>query len=260
MNYEHFIAGCFGGFIGTSLSHPLDTIRIKTQSNRYNIYQNTNDIFIRNGPIGFYKGFFPPLISISLEKAIVFGVYNNCYNKKIFKNNNTNILFSGYMSGVAASFFVTPLEAVKIHQQNMVEGYPFIKCFRNLILNGRLYSSFIPTLFREPPGFAIYFSTYNYLNQILPSNNIYNTFLYGSLSGCISWIFIYPADVIKTRLQVSNDNLISIIKDSIKKKNLYKGFSLSIMRAIPLHGGAFVGYEYIKNNIFKNNKNIYYNA
>jgi hypothetical protein len=29
-------------------------------------------------------------------------------------------------------------------------------------------------------------------------------------------------------------------------RNFYKGFSLAIMRAMPLHGGVFLGYEMSK--------------
>ena len=46
-----------------------------------------------------------------------------------------------------------------------------------------------------------------------------------------------------------NMTIREVIKNSYNNNLLYKGFSLSIMRAIPLHGGAFLGYEYIKNNI-----------
>ena len=247
MDYTHFLAGCFGGLIGTTFSHPLDTIRIKTQSNNMMIKENIINIYRNAGVYGFYKGFIPPLLSISLEKAVVFGVYNNVYNKKLLKNNVTNTLFSGYISGLVASLFVVPLEAIKIHQQDIINGYPFIKCFRDLVNNGRLYSSLIPTLFREPPGFAIYFSVYNKLNEMIPYYHIIQPLIYGSIAGCVSWLFIYPADVIKTRLQLSkNKGLFEIIKDSYYKNLLYKGFSLSIMRAIPLHGGAFLGYEYIR--------------
>ena len=128
-----------------------------------------------------------------------------------------------------------------------------------------MYKGFIQTIFRETPGFGIYFSTYNYLiTKYNPQkDNLYKTFIAGSLSGFVSWIFIYPSDLIKTIYQSNyklNMNLIDVIKfistNNNEKflirtiiKNFYRGFPLAIMRAMPLHGGVFMGYEFAKKNI-----------
>ena len=241
-----FIAGYFGGLIGTVFSHPMDTVRIWTQTNKGSILENTHNIYKRGGLRQFYKGFYPPLLSISLEKSIVFGVYSSIYNLNIIGNKHANILFSGYISGLSASTFVAPLEAIKIEHQKSKHGTLHDKALK-LYKNGRLYSSIVPTLFREPPGFAIYFYTYSRLNEYTLSNNeIINSFVYGSIAGCTSWLFIYPADVVKTRIQLSNKPIIQTINECINKRLLYKGFSLSIARAIPLHGGAFLGFTIVK--------------
>ena len=250
MDYNHFISGCVGGIVGTTLSHPIDTIKTKTQSNNMSIIKNIRGIYNFNGLFGFYKGFIPPLLSISLEKAAVFGVYNNIYNREIVNGTYTNHLFSGYISGITASIFVAPLEAIKIHQQNMTNGYPIRKCYSNLLTCGQLYRSIIPTLSREPPGFAIYFSVYHKLLEIGPLNNLFGTFVYGSLAGCASWLAVYPTDVIKTRHQLNNNRyLLTTARECYERRILYKGFSLSIIRAIPLHGGAFLGYTYIQDKL-----------
>ena len=34
--------------------------------------------------------------------------------------------------------------------------------------------------------------------------------------------------------------------------NFYKGFNLAILRALPLHGGVFFGYELAKKHFKKN--------
>ena len=247
--YQHFMCGCFGGIIGTLLSHPFDTIRIKTQMNGNSIYSNIRGIYNYKGLQGFYRGIHSPLLAISLEKSIVFGVYNNLANFGYFKNRYANEAFSGYMAGVAASLFVAPMEAIKINQQHH-PNYKLSHCIHDLHMSGSMFKSLGPTLWREPPGFAIYFSVYNRLIDITTDNTLYHKFVYGSLAGCISWIFIYPADVIKTRLQLDHTmGLIDHIKYAYNEKILYRGFSLSILRAIPLHGGAFFGYEYLKGKI-----------
>ena len=34
-------------------------------------------------------------------------------------------------------------------------------------------------------------------------------------------------------------------------KNYYRGFGLAILRAMPLHGGVFLGYELSKTHLIK---------
>ena len=63
---KDFVAGCIGGMLGTLLSFPIDTVRIRLQSG---VKTNKNP----------YSGILSPTIGIGAEKAIVFGVYNQTY-------------------------------------------------------------------------------------------------------------------------------------------------------------------------------------
>jgi hypothetical protein len=86
--------------------------------------------------------------------------------------------------------------------------------------------------------------------------------MFGSLSGFAAWIFIYPADLIKTKVQAASNNsrINTIIKNiynnnnnKYKLLNFYNGFNLAILRAVPLHGGVFLGYEVSKKYLSENN-------
>jgi solute carrier family 25 carnitine/acylcarnitine transporter 20/29 len=224
-----FIYGLCGGLVGTIISHPFDTVKTRIQSNTSNtIYEA-----IKRGKL--YSGITPPLIGIMLEKSIVFGFYEKS------KKYGMNDFISGLIGGFTSTLIVTPVDRLKINFQNN---------FKDGIKINTLYKGFMPTIFRETPGFGIYFSVYNYLNNFNQNKNIYKTFLFGGLSGFSAWIFIYPSDLIKTKYQSSNNkNLFDIIKityNSFGIKGFYKGFNLAILRAIPLHGGVFVGYEISK--------------
>jgi len=235
-----FLYGLFGGFIGTLISHPVDTIKTRIQSKKFNTFTNA----LQAGKL--YSGLTPPLIGIMLEKSIVFGFYDKA------KSYGLNNFWSGIIGGFASTVIVTPIDRLKIHFQNN-ETHKI-----NLHMCKTLYKGFIPTIFRETPGFGIYFTTYNYLNNNYNSKkSLLNNFIFGSMSGLSAWLFIYPSDLIKTKYQSNQVNLKDIIINIWKDNNInnnymkgffnfYSGFSLAIMRALPLHGGVFLGYELSK--------------
>jgi solute carrier family 25 carnitine/acylcarnitine transporter 20/29 len=186
-----------------------------------------------------------------LEKSIVFGFYEKS------KSYGLNNFCSGIIGGFMCTLIVTPVDKLKINFQNNE-----LKMNKRFYLKD-LYKGFIPTIFRETPGFGIYFTTYNYLsNNFNQSKNLNKTFIFGSLSGFSAWLFIYPSDLVKTNYQSLNNNLTltDIIKNIWKINNnsnniikgffnYYKGFNLALLRAMPLHGGVFVGYELSKKYI-----------
>lgn len=230
MNNE-FMYGMIGGTVGVIISHPFDTIKTRIQSNKNLTIKEA----IKIGQL--YRGLLAPLVGIMIEKSIVFGFYEK--SKTLIKNDFIN----GIIGGLMCSIIVTPIDKIKIHYQNKTN---------NKLIFRNLYRGFIPTVLRETPGFGIYFTTYNYLNNNYNNNkNLGKNFLFGSLSGLSAWLFIYPMDLIKTTIQSSDDK--KHIKDVVKNIyntggliNFYKGFSLACMRCIPLHGGVFLGYEMSK--------------
>ena len=70
----------------------------------------------------------------------------------------------------------------------------------------KLFVGLSATFTRETPGFAIYFSNYEYWKKSLYTDHNVQigpiaSFLLGGSSGIMAWIFIYPQDQIKTILQ-----------------------------------------------------------
>lgn len=251
MELNNFTYGLFGGLLGTLISHPFDTIKTRIQSNKV----ARIDQAIKLGKL--YSGITPPLVGIMLEKSIVFGFYEK--SKSLGLNN----FWSGIVGGFLSTIVVTPVDRLKINYQNQEFKLQNMENIKKVMAPKNLYKGFTPTIFRETPGFGIYFSTYNYLTDKFNStNNNGKTFLFGALSGLSAWIFIYPSDLIKTKYQSTHNELT--LPNTIKKiwstnnssnnpvqaiKNFYKGFNLAILRAMPLHGGVFLGYELAKKYI-----------
>jgi hypothetical protein len=233
---RNFGYGYMAGMAGIVASHPFDTIKTNIQKKQIVNYN------IRN----LYKGVAAPLFGVGLEKAIVFGTYET---SKKYTNSD---FISGGLAGLTASFVVTPFERIKILLQTN-------QTLEKQMLNRRfLFQGLSATFYRETPGFAIYFSTYNYLKNVIQQKGKeeqirpLDSFLIGAFSGCASWIFIYPQDRIKTHLQACKERHLGFTEGCKEVLNdggyrgLYRGFHYALMRAIPLHATAFMTFELCK--------------
>ena len=244
---QNFGYGYIAGMAGIVASHPFDTIKTNIQKKQLVNYG------IRN----LYKGVAAPLFGVGLEKAIVFGTYET---SKKYTNSD---FISGGLAGLTASFVVTPFERIKILLQTN-------QTIEKQMLNRKfLFQGLSATFYRETPGFAIYFSTYNYLKNKIQEHQQQQqqhfqcnkkkeeirpleSFLIGAFSGCASWIFIYPQDRIKTHLQACKERQLGF-KEGFKEvlndggyRGFYRGFHYALMRAIPLHATAFMTFELCK--------------
>jgi hypothetical protein len=140
---DQFIYGYLSGMAGIIVSHPFDTLKTNIQENKP----------IPRTLRGLYSGIGPPMIGVGLEKSVVFGVYYNT-----IKYTDSPFI-SGALSGLSASFVVTPFERIKILLQTSQ------KIERSMFHRSFLFQGLSATLYRETPGFGIYFSTYQYLKD-----------------------------------------------------------------------------------------------
>ena len=233
MKDNNYIKGCISGMFGIILSHPIDSIKTH--------YQTTKGSRFSYSIPNLYRGITSPLVGVGIEKAIVFGTYNYCRDKHL------NTPLSGAISGLAASLIVSPYERIKIMKQTG-QGVTV----KNIISPSFLFKGLSATFTREVPGFAIYFSTYEWLKHRFYTSSeceitIPSSFLFGGISGTMAWIFIYPQDRIKTVLQ---STITSSIRDIIYNtysngglRQFYSGFSFAVGRAILLHSGTFCMME-----------------
>jgi solute carrier family 25 carnitine/acylcarnitine transporter 20/29 len=240
ITFKNYLSGFISGTSAILVSHPIDTIKTNYQE-RLPIKVNLRHL---------YRGIGAPLLGIGLEKAIVFGTYDTMYS------HTQSHAISGALSGLSASFIVTPYERIKILlQTNKKHSNPIS------ISPRYLFQGLSATFYREVPGFAIYFSTYNYLKNITQNKEgrpitSMEALIYGGISGAWSWVFIYPQDRIKTHIQSTTSNRISLrqgIKDILADggfRGLYRGFHFALLRAIPLHATAFMVNEKCKDYLF----------
>ena len=250
----HYIGGTVAGVTGTLVSQPFDTCKIHFQTKRKLNFNSRN--LIQN--IKFlYRGATPSFIGYGVEKSLVFGTYMTvCNTFNLDEYNYLHTFFAGLISGLTASLSITPAEQIKTDMQLKNKTQYNFKY---------LYKGLKYTSAREGIGFSIYFTVYNQLSKCYNKNEqdsfsykLFKAGVIGGLSAFISWIPIYPIDVNKTLIQ-SGDGL-NALKEELKTKNvfgkikqLYRGYSYGMMRAIPFHSTCFVVFEIIKHKKYEKN-------
>lgn len=207
---KYFLAGLVSGTSQVISGHPFDTLKVNLQNNNLKHF-NLN---FKN----LYQGISYPLITNSLLVSIQFGVYNK------LKNNGYNEIVSSGSAGIVIGIISSPIDRFKIKRQ-VLSNDIYSKPFKGVQL----------TLLREVPANIIYFNIYKFMRD-----DQFNILISGGTAGILSWLFTYPIDVIKTRVQ--SDKYPSI-KDAIMKKGLYKGLSPCLARALVVNSIGFYVYE-----------------
>jgi hypothetical protein len=121
---------------------------------------------------------------------------------------------------------------------------------------------------------GMYFATYDYLkdraNAFLSANDpssrthhhqwVASAFA-GGCSGCLTWTFVYPVDVIKTQIQTapldaprSSLRLWTVGQQIVQRHGvgiLFRGLGITLVRAFPVNGTIFPVYEFTLQKIMQ---------
>lgn len=227
------LAGAFGGLVGDTSMHALDTVKTRQQGlfNRAkynNMVRAYITIFKEEGFFrGLYGGYSPALSGSIPSTAAFFGTYEFMKRKLINDlqvNETLSYLIAGVLGDLASSVFYVPSEVLKTRLQLQGRynnpytigcGYNYNGLFDAIRTISRKegLSTFVfgykETLFRDLPFSALQFAFYEKFRQFAI---IYNgsddlsvplELLTGSSAGGLAGILTTPLDVIKTRIQTT---------------------------------------------------------
>ncbi|PFX20255.1 mitochondrial basic amino acids transporter-like isoform X1 [Stylophora pistillata] len=280
---REFIAGWCAGCTGVIVTQPLDTVKVRMQvlssgskpaattslSCFYNIIKHET-IF------GLFKGMAPPLAAVALQNAILFGVYGNVLKMFSSKNGDkpalSHVCFAAAASGAAQLWVVGPMELIKIKLQLQTEGKHSksshyrgaMDCIRKIYKTAGsrgLFQGATPLIFRDIPGFVVYFASYEILLDALSQRKSTTdtqplvTMLAGGLAGMIGWFSTFPFDGIKTRMQADGNKGLFTYKGTVDcflqtyraggVKSLFAGVGPCLLRAFPHNAVVFVVYNLV---------------
>jgi Mitochondrial carrier protein len=139
-----------------------------------------------------------------------------------------------------------------------------LHCAKKIIEKDGWYGFFFrgltPTIWREVPRYGLYFVVYDLLMQwevLKGIDAFYLPLIGGAVAGCISWLPVYPADVIKTSMQNTeggqqaishhHTNPVELGKHMYEKGGgigtFYGGLTPKLLRAAMINAVTFFMYD-----------------
>lgn len=229
----HFIGGTLGGMAGVAASYPLDTVKVRMQTQTMTgvYYDGMIDCFAtiwkQEGIGAFYRGIAAPMSSYGMIKSITFGSYGNTLDH--FKARRMaagtwdgchtyyELFVGGSIGGFACTSVMAPNDRIKVQMQiSASEGKPFknvLECGLHVVReNGfftdkGLFRGWGSTVARDVPGMSGYYIVYEAVKRAWTpwgkegKHSDMQNLTAGGLAGQASWLPVYPFDVIKSRIQ-----------------------------------------------------------
>ncbi|XP_067681203.1 solute carrier family 25 member 45-like isoform X2 [Haliotis asinina] len=266
----------------TIYQEPLEVLlQIEGGRDRYkNILDCVRSVHTQSLSKGFFRGLSWPLLSNVGLNAIFFGVYGT--TASLFGNQGESlqhsttyyltILAAGCVAGAVQLPLSCPIDSLKTVLQSQIPHAlgdkqdahkkfhrgPIAAAMDIVRLRGiqGLYRGVSAQALRDIPASGIYMMTYELLTHtttsVMPTvpSQVIN-FFSGGLSGIISWFFILPVDVVKSRLQADPERrLYSGLWDCTTKsyktdggKIFFKGAVVMSLRAFPVNAVILMVYS-----------------
>jgi solute carrier family 25 carnitine/acylcarnitine transporter 20/29 len=230
--------------------------------NAWTCFQNT---IKSQGPMSLYKGSLSPFIGFGICNAVVFSA-NGFFRRLLSSQEGTDlslskIIMAGGCSGAIVAVINCPFELVKVKLQTSNNAYKnVIDCGISILkqqgIRG-LYRGFPMTIARDIPSFASYFGMYEGVKRAFKASDIegkWTLLVAGGIAGIAAWLPGYPQDLVKSRIQYSTGpySSLDIIKETYKSKGLsgfFRGFTPTLVRAVPVNAAVFYVYEWTINKL-----------
>lgn len=268
-----FTAGSLGGTALVYVGQPLDTVKVKMQTFPQ-LYKGMVDCFMltlkQDGIIrGLYAGTIPAVAANVAENSVLFAAYGLCQKAManltgVRRTEDLSLLgnaWAGFFAAFFSSLSLCPTELIKCQLQAMREVSsmkaapgervnfigPWQLTKRIIRTDGPtgLFRGLLSTIAREMPGYFFFFGGYETARQLLakPGQNKedigwINTMIAGAAGGAIFWLVVFPADVIKSRIQVQDlrKPAYVVFKDVVRAEGigaLYNGLKPTLIRTVP---------------------------
>ena len=274
---HELLAGAVAGSAGIFVGHPLDTLKVRTQMISGTSSASVSALIFNSQYGSVWKGVWPPVLMAGVLNAQIFftygrscGVWNEHFNMQKDEPSKLRDVVCGGITGLVSALIMCPTEHVKTRLQLQHNPNAVVSKGSNEVIyrNGLhavghiyetagitgLYRGLAATALRQGPSFSIYFTTYNTLKSQAAHNqkdSLWLSIVSGGVAGSLSWAMVYPVDLIKNRIQAmpldsKKYSMVSVAQQFVQENGwraLFRGFSLTVLRAFPVNAVIFPTYE-----------------
>eukprot|EP00808_Paulinella_micropora_P011819 g35716.t1 len=274
-------AGTVGGVAGIIAGYPLDTLRVRLQTlpvspggaaqSLAGRTKTWKSLLAGGSRQGFFKGMLSPIASNAPINAIVFAAYGqSCRVIQEAKGRADptpltpgDSFLAGASAGLGQTIIAGPSELVKVTLQSHPEAHRegSFRCAKKLYqehgLRKGLFRGFGITVLRDTPSWGAYFYTYAMTKYYLShgqKDKATDLMLLtaGGTAGLVSWLVIYPIDVLKSCWQGLSPEQAA--RTSISKlatqhyqaegyRFFTRGLGITCLRSFPVSAITFLFYE-----------------
>ncbi|KAJ8678572.1 hypothetical protein QAD02_014359 [Eretmocerus hayati] len=281
-----FVAGSAGGVALVYIGQPLDTVKVKMQTFP-SLYKGMADCFMKtlrsDGFVrGLYAGTMPAIVANVAENSVLFAAYGGCQKAvatfldipKVEDLSSIQNAWAGFFAAFFSSLTLCPTELIKCRLQAMRElqmskkspgantKYVGSWALTKQVIQESgilgMYRGLTSTIAREMPGYFCFFGAYELTREYFaePGQSTddigpIGTMVAGAAAGCALWIVIFPADVVKSRIQVKNlkKPALTVMGNIVRNEGvgaLYNGLKPTLIRTVPATAALFLTVEYSK--------------
>jgi len=284
---KDILSGTMGGVAQVLAGHPLDTVKVRLQTQVIEpgkpppftgMIDCFNKTWKKEGIRGLYKGCMSPLSGAMAHNAGLFFFYGQSKKMVAYQSrrSDTNLLLPDYfkagaITGFCVNLVECPVDLLKCKLQAQVGRGQYSgvwDCLKQLLRQRGIpgiYQGVTATILRNVPCFASYFYAYELVRQSLTPKGkkptLFVCFLAGGAAGFGFWGLWYPLDIVKTRMQTDATmpldrkykNTLDCFVKTYKNEGLaafWKGYTPSIVRAIPINASIFLAVNATKKIFF----------
>ena len=269
-------AGVLSGMLELAVLHPLSVVAVRLQvqggSDHVKVYTGTLDtvrkIVAKEGTLGLYRGFIPPLLGLLPEKAMKFFLFEQL--QRVLRGDipkdqplpYIRLLISGLLSGTLTGIVICPFDVLRLRIQTMSGSQNIIRTVRSMYkLEGisTFWRGYKPLLLKESLSGSLYFSSYVALKRVLDTESTSDSAIRalkqvtaGAIAGVSASFISAPASLVQT-LIVSQPKYHKIpswkVAASLVRADgiasLFVGLAPRLMRSAGAAAMTFLFYEEI---------------
>jgi len=269
---EYVLSATLGGSLTALAVCPLDVVKTRLQAQKTingvnQHFTSTSDAFIKiaryEGILALWRGLVPTLLMTVPATTLYFTTYEKLRYTLTPQIGGYAPLVSGAIARIITATLSSPLEMLRTFaQSNGGEHVGSLNVLRQLRSSGikSLWTGLVPTLWRDVPFSAIYWTLYEYSRKtIFRKKDFWGHFSAGAFSGSIAAMLTIPFDVIKTRQQmnlldtktknISTLQAAKLIYSEEGLKSFFKGIIPRAARVAPACAIMIASYEFFKTKL-----------